>query len=334
MVEPLRRRVRTRALEGLSRATARVPDALLRPALGATGSLLARTRHGALARANLRAALATELDERELERIARGVFRHAARILREWLRLARGAPPDGANRERGAWIEEAVELDPSVERLERAFARGRGALLVTAHLGNWELLCAALRRAGFRGKVVGLRRPKDSGSDWLVRMRAGYGVETIAQQSSPRRLLEVLQRGEGLGLLADLEVRRIDGAFLPFFGREALTMTAPAALARARALPLMPVRCVLPASGARAYRLSVEEPLELDPTLERREATLELTARLNGVFERWIRATPEQWPWYLDRWRTRPGEHEALPFAERRRRKREEGAGGIPLTPR
>jgi lauroyl/myristoyl acyltransferase len=54
------------------------------------------------------------------------------------------------------------------------------------------------------------------------------------------------------------------------------------------------------------YRLGFEAPLHLDETLERAEATRELMARLNAVYERWIREHPEQWAWHQARWRTRP----------------------------
>jgi KDO2-lipid IV(A) lauroyltransferase len=197
-----------------------------------------------------------------------------------------------------------VTLDPSIEVLRRELARGRGALIVTAHLGNWELLCARLRRLGLDGAVVGYERPRDESARWLAAMRRAYGVQTLSQQTSAREILRVLQGGLVVGLLADLEDRRIDGEFLPFFGVPALTMTAPAALARAARLPLIPVRCTVEDGGH--YRLAVETPLALDPTLARREATLHLSARLNAVFERWIRETPEQWAWHQARWRTRP----------------------------
>jgi len=270
---------------------------------------------GERARRNLEFAYGEELDEEARERILRGVFRHSARLFREWGRLsgARG-PADPRSR----WLDEEVRLDPSIEHLDAALAGGRGALVVTAHIGNWELLAARLGRRGQRGAVVGLRRPRDPASDWLIEMRRAHGVETIPQDAPPRRMLEVLRRGEVLGILSDLEVRRLDGEFLPFFGRPALTMTAPAALVRAARAPLLPLRCV--ASPRGGYTLFADEPLELDPSLEPRAARRDLLQRQNRLFERWIRADPEQWAWHQHRWRTAPGEYEILPLAERRRR--------------
>lgn len=311
---PLRRRVRAAALEGLVGLGGLLPHAALRVALGAAAGLAVRGRHAELTRSNLELALGAEHTAAERTRLERGVRRFAARQLAEWVRLARGAAPEGPGAERGRWIEDIVELDPSVAILERALAAGRGALVVTAHLGNWELLAARLRRIGFQGAVVGRERPRDPSAAWLVRMRAAYGVTSLPQDAPPRRLLEVLRGGGILGLLADLEVPRLSGAFVPFFGRPAWTMTAPAALARAARLPLLPARCV--AVGARRYRLLCDPPLELDPSLDRRAATLELTARLAALYERWIRSHPEQWAWHQPRWRKQPDPAPGVPWAE------------------
>jgi KDO2-lipid IV(A) lauroyltransferase len=306
--EKLRRRLRAGALEALTRASIFAPVPLVRAALTAASPLARFSRYERRTLANLELALGAETTEEERRKIARGVRLHSARIFSEWLRLARSGAPGTPDAARGEWIERAVALDPSIRILERELAKGRGALIVTAHLGNWELLCARLRRMGLQGAVVGYERLRDSTSAWLAEMRRAYGVTTLPQHASPREILRVLQRGQVIGLLADLEARRIDGELLPFFGVPALTMTAPAALARAARLPLVPVRCVLAsAPGEGRYVFSVEEPLHLDPSLPRREATIDLMGRLNRVFERWIRANPEQWAWHQARWRTRPG---------------------------
>lgn len=338
MAEPLRRRVRAGVLRGMTRVAGYVPEPAIRGVLGLAGAAAARSRFGRMTRANLALALGNETTEAERERIASGVFRHSARLVSEWLRLARSTAPDAPDAHRGAWIERAVRFDESIGILERELARGRGAIVVTAHVGNWELLAAALRRRGFHGDVVGLERPHDSSSSWLVAMRRAYGVGTISQSSSPRTLLRVLQAGRILGLLPDLEVRRLDGEFVPFFGRPALTMTAPAAIARAHRAPLIPIRCIAVPTSAESdvdatgpggdYILRVEEPLALDPSLDRRAATRDATERMNALFEAWIRETPEQWAWHQPRWRTTPGEYETVPLVERTRRTRARRAAG------
>jgi len=293
---PLRRRLRLRALDILG-AT---PPALSAPLLGVLASAARFSVYERRALANLELALGETTDAAARARIAGQARHHAARLLREWTRLARARRGEGERRKAEAWVRETVELDASIGELERAARAGQGRVLATAHLGNWELLAVALRLRGLDGAVVGFRKRNDPAADWLVGLRASLGVETVPQDAPPRRLLEILRGGGFVGLLADLEARRITGEPLPFFGRPALTMTAPASLARSARVPIVPVRCVL---RGRCYRLSAEPALELDRTLERREALRELATRLNAVFERWIREDPGQWAWHQRRWR-------------------------------
>jgi KDO2-lipid IV(A) lauroyltransferase len=290
-----RRERRARLLRGLTSVSGALPGGVLDAALRAGSELARFSKYERVALDNLERALGAETTPQERARIARGVRRHSARLFREWMRLAR----EGSD-----WVDDAVELDASVERLDALAAEGRGLLICTAHVGNWELLCAALRRRGLDGAVVGRHRRDDPSSDWLIDMRRNYGVTTLAQDEPPRRMLEVLRAGGTLGILTDLAVKRLDNVTLPFLGVPALTMTAPAALARAARLPLLPVRCI--ARGER-YAMSVEAPLALDPELERRAGARDLLQRMNAVFEGWIRETPDQWAWHQPRWRTGQG---------------------------
>jgi Kdo2-lipid IVA lauroyltransferase/acyltransferase len=308
VADPLRRRVRAKFLRAASITSGILPEWLARGGLEQAAWLSRFTRHEKRILENLTRAYKGELDAGELQRIASGVRRHSARIFYEWLRLSRGSELEGA------WLDSVVRTDSSLQILDEAVANGRGALIVTAHIGNWELLAATLVRRGIRGAVVGLERKRDPGSIWLSDMRRAYGVETIPQHSHPRELMRVLEGGGSVGLVCDLEVRRLAGEFLPFFEVPALTMIAPAALARARRLPLIPVRCVLPEPGSDHYLLRVEEPIERDWSLPRREATSEHMQRVLGIFERWIRETPEQWAWHQARWQAKVGQIDALPL--------------------
>lgn len=299
MAEPLRRRVRARALDALTRLAGSPFDPLLRVALAAGAQAAQHTSAARRIERNLALAYGAELDAQARETLTRGVLTHTARLVREWLWMARAARSERERQRVERWIDASVEFDASCDELRRRAARGRGVLIVTAHLGNWELLAAALRRAGLDGAVVGLRKRNDSSADWLVGLRSGLGVRSLPQDSSPREVLNVLRGGETLGLLCDLHARRLDNVDAPFFGRSAPTMTAPAAFARASGLPLTPVRCVR--EGAR-YRIRVDEPLELAASADKRAAALDLLTRMNAVFERWIRAAPEQWAWHQRRW--------------------------------
>jgi len=207
LLRPIRRRLRASVLRATARVAAHVPTGWTAAAARGAARLAARSGRGTLARSNLALALGDELDEAERELVLADATRFAGRLLAEWLRLARPCAPDTAFAARGRWIDDAVELDASIARLDEVLAQGRGAIIVTAHIGNWELLCAVLRRRGHHGAVVGRVRRHDPSHTWLTDMRRAYGVETIAQDASPRAALRVLTRGGVLGLLSDLHCR-------------------------------------------------------------------------------------------------------------------------------
>jgi len=298
----LRRRMRAAAFSAIERGAGWMPQSLVHGGLRAAAGLARFSRFEERALDNLELVFGAALAPAARRELARAVRLHAARQVHDWLRLARVDPSDPAS---GRWIEDEVELDASFALFERELARGRGVLVVTAHLGNWELLAARIARAGVLPSVVGYERANDPASRFFGRMRAACGVRMLRQDEHPRAVLEVLRSGGALGLLTDLEVRRLHGEFVPFLGIPALTLTAPAALARAAGVPLLPARCTFD-PRARRWRLSFEEPLALAPGLGRREARLDLLARQNEVFGRWIRADPGQWAWHQPRWRTRP----------------------------
>jgi len=289
-----RRAVRARLLAALTSAARWSPPGAVESALALCAPLARWSRFERTTRANLALALGDELDDAEQGRIARGVRRHAARQFASWLRLAARDAADAG------WIDEHVRVDASIRHLDAALAGGRGAIVATAHLGDWELLAARIVRLGHRGAVVGLRRPNDPSALWFEALRARHGLRTIPQSASPREMLAVLARGEVLGILCDLDARRLDAEFLPFFGVPARTLTAPAALARASGAPVVPARCVLGPDGR--YTLSCEEPFVFDSALPRPAARRAILERLNATYERWIRAAPEQWAWHQVRW--------------------------------
>ncbi len=294
MRKRVRRGLRTFAWFQMARILAHLPTKVSSTLLRPFTALAARMGPGAVATANLNLVLKGDSSPPELRQIKRDIFRHLARQTAESAHLAHSNP-----KRLGSWLEQHVELHPSISHLHKALEQGRGAIVVTAHLGHWELLAAALVHAGMHGAVVGRYRERDPSAKWVLSMRENYGVQTLPQDSSPRALLEVLKRGEVLGLLCDLKNKRLHGEDVLFFGRPARTMSAPASLARASEAPLVPVRCVRRGSS---YVLMAEEPLAYDRSIDRHQAQSQLLTEINQTFERWIREDPEQWVWYRPRW--------------------------------
>lgn len=302
--------LRDRALVALVRAGTRLCDALgidrslaLARAFGRAWAALQgpRTRR---VREALAAAFpaASRADGR---RWTREVFAHLASGFVELLLLR------GRHRE-------ALLARVDVAGLEHATALGRGgALVVTAHLGNWELACAKIASRGFPLTVVyrGLRRP--ALDELLVDLRARGGCEpggTVVEQirmgpSAGVRVVRALEAGRFVIVLLDQNADREEGVFVPFFGREACTRSAPVALAMARGTPVLTAFVRRDAATGR-HRLEVG-PAALQERAEGgeaqgSEALTRNVARLTHAIEEAIRKDPAQWIWVHRRWRTRP----------------------------
>lgn len=185
-------------------------------------------------------------------------------------------------------------------------AHGR-ALVLTAHLGNWELLTLVHRLTGFPLAIV-VRTLDAPWLDALVRrLRETGGVEIIDKRDALRRMLDALRRGRMVAVLLDQNATRREGVFVPFFGHPASTSRGLAAIAVRTGTPVVPFFIRRGSTGR--HCVTVEPALHPAARNSTREAVVELTMACAASIERAIRAAPEQWLWMHDRWRTRPGDH-------------------------
>jgi KDO2-lipid IV(A) lauroyltransferase len=199
-----------------------------------------------------------------------------------------------------------------VDHLERAQAAGRGALLLTGHFGNFELLGAWLGRMHPVDFVVKpLTNPYVD--RWLEGLRRESGVGTLPLGLGVRGVYRALRENRWIALLADQDARR-DGVFVPFFGRDASTPRGPAELAVRTGAPIVMGFGWRGADGR--LRLDVGPTLTPDPGIADPEASVrDLTARHTAALEARVRERPEQWFWLHRRWKTAPP---AAPVARER----------------
>lgn len=196
------------------------------------------------------------------------------------------------------WLSRRVRVH-GVEHYERARAHGRGTLVVTPHMGAWEVgMPVAAQRGTLR---YFYRVPRDASLEPLLRAgRANLsGVPLRLDAGGIRDALKALRAGEPVGILPDQEPDRDGGAFAPFFGVPALTMTLLGRLAArsgAQVVFLVAVRCP---GGWRAHYLPAEPGVDdVDPRIA--------TAALNRSVERCIALSPEQYLWSYRRLRALP----------------------------
>jgi len=281
-----------RAIGGFSRALGALPM----PAALAVGHGLGTAAHALLATPR-RLAVAhmglafPELDLATRRRLVRATFRHAGQAFAE-LSLFETIlrRPD------------YIRLE-GVEALDTALARGRGAIAVTGHVGNWELLAAWAAAIGYPITVV-VRRVNDLRfHSLIVRFRAAAGVEVLVRDD-PRFVAAVgdaLRRNRVVAMLIDQDTRGA-GVFVPFFGRPAHTPPGAALLALRARVPVVTVFIERRAAGGHLVRVS-PVPAELP---RGREGVRELTARLTAAIEAQVRRSPAEWVWWHERWRKQP----------------------------
>ncbi len=191
-----------------------------------------------------------------------------------------------------------VEVVDETALLTRA-ARGRPVVMASGHFANWELLAGAASRHGVPLTVVHAARANPLVEALLQAHRQVLGCAFLERGESVLAMRRHIRAGRSIGVL--LDQRYDDGEPVPFFGRPALTATAPALLAIRHDLPFAPVRAER-LEGCR-FRITVEPALHPDRTLgSPRAIALDLMARLNRRFEAWIRERPEQWLCIKRRW--------------------------------
>jgi len=260
-------------------------------ALG-TAAFYALPQYRKLTIDNLKAAFGGEKGDRELKAIARDVFRNLGRNAVELVNLPKF---DRARMDRLVRFRNR-------ERLDAAYAKGNGVIVITAHFGNWELMAAALRESGCPGVTVGRRIYFKKYDDFLNRLRRSRDVKVIYRDESPRKILKTLKQNWIVGIVADQDVDSVDGVFVDFFGRPAYTPGGPVVLAKASKAALLPVFIIR--EGGR-HTLAFEEPVELRDTGDKAADLVYNTQKWSNVVESYVRRYPDQWVWMHRRWKTK-----------------------------
>lgn len=229
----------------------------------------------------------------EREQMARECFRHLCKSALELACIQR------FDEKMSSWVKLS---DESVGLLKGALARGKGAVVVTGHVGNWELGARRIAHAGFPLHCIA-REPSDGRLARLIAdFRKSGSIDTIWRSSphAARRMLSALRSNHCLMLAIDQDTR-VQSVFVPFFGKLAATPRGAAALAlRTGAVVLVGV-CHRKEEG---YQVTLKEVSK--PELESEAAVVELTAALTRELEQAIRKMPTQWVWMHQRWKTRP----------------------------
>jgi len=225
--------------------------------------------------------------------LARLAFEQLGRSFLEFLALPAQSPESLLGR---------VTFEGFESAMDRARA-GKGAIMITAHFGNWELLGAAfgLKIGGVKYLLPAQTNP--AADAYLNEVRRKIGVEPLQIGFGMRSGLRALQEGAFVGMLPDQDARKV-GLHVPFLGRPASTHTAPARLAISAGCPIMVA--LLTREGPGRFRARMRRILTPDASAPEAAEVERLTRLMNEAIEGGIRERPDHWYWIHRRWKTPP----------------------------
>ncbi len=193
------------------------------------------------------------------------------------------------------------------EHLKEALARGKGAICVTAHFGNFILLAVSLSKAGFH-IIINVRPLRDEKMDrYLTKKRQEFNIETIytkpPKECVDKSLAFLKQNGVLLNLL-DQNFGSASGVFVDFFGTQAATATGPIVLAMRSKAAILPVFIIRKADNSQ--EVIIEPEFSIEKKEDFQETVRYNIAKLTKIIEGYVRNYPAQWSWIHRRWKSRP----------------------------
>src|SRR5438270_5910832 len=214
----------------------------------------------------------------ERRRILRAEFKSLGRQLAELCQFPRYTPEN---------VDDVVVYD-ALENYERAYARGKGVLFVTAHFGGWELSAFAHSLHGHRVNIV--MRPMDN--PYLDRLiehyRTMHGNKTVAKDDFVRGLLAAMKAGETVGILMETNRTPPQGVFVDFFGIPACTASGLARIALRTDAAVVPGFTIWDDNLGK-YRLRFDPALELVRTGDLEADIVSNTQKFTKVIEDYVR---------------------------------------------
>jgi KDO2-lipid IV(A) lauroyltransferase len=237
-----------------------------------------------------------QAEPEEIERIARASYAHLGRTSVETAIL-----PSYSSRE----IIDLFERVDGWELIEERLAAGRGLIVVTGHLGNWELGGAYLAARGLPVDAVARHMANPLFDKYLTTTRERIGMTVVHDEAAVKRVPRSLRTGRTVAFVVDQGAVGLASTWVPFFGRYAKTPRGPAVFALRLGAPIVLGVALRQPSGR--YHLTLE-PIETVETGDREADVDRIVADYTAALERWVRRAPEQYFWHHRRWKhQRPG---------------------------
>jgi KDO2-lipid IV(A) lauroyltransferase len=242
------------------------------------------------------AAAFPELDHDAVGRLSRESYKHLGRTFVETA-LLESLGKDG--------LLSLVESVEGWEEVEEVMSKGKGAVMVTGHIGNWELAGAYVAARGVPLDAIARGMANPLFDAYINRTREEIGMTIVHDSDAVRRTPRSLRAGRAVAFVADQGVLGLASTFVPFFGRPAKTPRGAAVFALRFEVPVLFVVALRRPNGR--FRVVVER-IEATQTGERDRDVDAIVARFTERLEHWVRVVPAQYFWQHRRWKRQPSD--------------------------
>ncbi len=191
-------------------------------------------------------------------------------------------------------------------KIDQAMEKGRGILLVTGHIGSWELLAAYLAFKGYPLHVIGAPIYDRRLDELVIRNRTFSGAKYIARGGATRNIIRALRKNEMIGILMDQDSIKNEGIFVDFFGAEGYTPVGPIVLALKTGAVILPLAIHIQPDNT--HVVTILDELELIRSGNKEQDIYQNTLRCSKKLEQLISMHPTQWVWMHERWKTSPAD--------------------------
>jgi KDO2-lipid IV(A) lauroyltransferase len=236
-----------------------------------------------------------EMTAREREEVLRGEYSNLGYLLAEFCQMPRYTPEFASGFIRYEGLENYLQ----------ARDKGKGVLVLTGHLGAWELSSFYHSLVGYPMGMVIRRLDNPLVDEFVNRIRCLHGNRVIHKDDFARGLIASMRAGETVGILMDTNMTPPQGVFVPFFGVLACTASGMARIAAKTDAAVVP-GFLLWEESEKKYVLRFGEELKVARSGDAEADAIANTAAFTAEIERYIRRYPEQWLWMHRRWKTRP----------------------------
>ena len=230
-----------------------------------------------------------DIDDKELDKLARAVFRNFAKYLVDFFRFSKID---------NDYIKKFVKVE-GLDNVDKALALGKGAIALSAHMGNWELGALVLAMLGYPLSAVVLTHRHEKVNDFFNRQRMRANITPVEIGMSLRNCYATLKENRVLALLGDRDFTK-SGMVMKLFGHDALIPKGPAAFSRRVGSALVP--CFITREKDDTFRFRFEEPILPETGMDEESGMRKMTAKYLSILEEYIRKYPDQWYIFKEFW--------------------------------